>query len=361
MQQKLEPKFAWNDYFSGTPETTLSRGQFNSRQTLSVSSVYVSNCLFNKCTITNSDGGALYCTSVTYFFVESTSFFSCRTNGGRGGAIYFYNSNSLQSVLYAVCGYDCCTTTSYALFARVYIKDASSSKNYVNYTSIARCVNDTSTSHETLCLEWGRFCCPYLNLSMNKCQRYSGIYCYPSTDTSSVVCSLSYSTYANNSATQYNCILFGTGGSKYEIKSCNILRNIQGDFNSRGTIYASGNLMIEDSCILGNTATYIFYQTSSSYTITLSNCTVDSTSNNGYLTTKNTVTKSFILGLNHMSTQNCHAEYDSVGYLTPFIISQTSSKKQICCYTCGKFINHSPLRDFVLLTCASLVLKLLPQ
>jgi predicted nucleic acid binding AN1-type Zn finger protein len=104
-------------------------------------------------------------------------------------------------------------------------------------------------------------------------------------------------------------------------KSCNILRNTQVS-SSEGTIKSDGNLMIEDSCILGNTATNIFYAYSSYIiTLSLSNCTVDKTSNNGYLTTQNTVTKSFILGLNNMSTQNCHSEYDSAGDLTavPYI------------------------------------------
>jgi hypothetical protein len=122
-----------------------------------------------------------------------------------------------------------------------------------------------------------------------------------------------------------------TSGAKYEIKSCNIIRNSQVTVNYYGIITTWGNTMIEDSCILENNATPIFYTASSSYRITLSNCTVDSTSNNGYLITQNTATKSFILALNHMSTQNCHSEYDVVGYLTP--ITPHPSKKQIHCFT----------------------------
>ena len=101
--------------------------------------------------------------------------------------------------------------------------------------------------------------------------------------------------------------------------------------SSEGIICSNGILNIEDSCILENKATNIFY-TFNSYTITLSNCTVDKTTNNGYLTIKNTVTKSFILGLNHISTRNCFAEYDSAGTLTaiPFV-SQTT--KKLFCYT----------------------------
>jgi hypothetical protein len=136
-------------------------------------------------------------------------------------------------------------------------------------------------------------------------------------------------------------------GAKYEIKSCNILRNTQGELGSEGTIYSSGNTMIEDFCILENKAINIFYQTSSSYTITLSRCTVDSTSNNRNLIIQNTVTKSFILALNHMSNQNCHSEYDSVGTLTPILQIPYSSKKQIHLCTCGKFIYLFPQGNFL--------------
>jgi hypothetical protein len=105
-----------------------------------------------------------------------------------------------------------------------------------------------------------------------------------------------------------------TTGAKIEMKNCNILRNTQGSLSSEGTIYTYGNLMIENSCILENKATYIFYATSSGI-ITLSNCTVDGTGNTGSLIIQNTVTKSFILALNHLSTGNCETEYDVVGTL----------------------------------------------
>ena len=90
--------------------------------------------------------------------------------------------------------------------------------------------------------------------------------------------------------------------------------------------------MIKNSCILDSRANCIFY--SYSYTITLSNCTVDSTSNNGYLIIQNTVTKSFLHALNHMSTQNCHSGYDSAGSLTAIPLPTTSKDKIIYCYTC---------------------------
>ena len=117
-----------------------------SRQSLSDSSVCVSNCLFKSISSSSDHGGALFCTSATYFIVKSSSFFSCRTSGGYGGAIYFSNTNNGQSILYEVCGYDCFTTYSapYYQFAHIQVNNAASRKNYFNYSSITRCVNTNS-------------------------------------------------------------------------------------------------------------------------------------------------------------------------------------------------------------------------
>jgi hypothetical protein len=323
-------KVAWNDYFGGNLEPTIGPGEIKTRQTPSASSVYVSNCLFNK--VRSSDyGGALYCsTSVTYLLVESSSFFSCSTSSNYGGAIYFSNTNSGECVLYGVCGNDCCSTyagTSYSQFAAIYVKNDALSKNCINYSSIARCVNVISTSRFTLRIENGKILWPSVNISMSKCTYYTGILCYAFTDLSSTTCLFSYSSFADNIASGHICIGFNRN-AKYEMKSCNIIRNSQ-DSTSYGIIYSTGNTIFEDSCILENRATNIFHQDNSQYTITLSNCTVDKTANNGYLTIQNTVTKSFILGLNHMSTQNCHSEYDSAGTLTAIPYVSPSTKKVI--------------------------------
>jgi hypothetical protein len=338
----LHFRTAWNDHFPATTTTNLSQQTYTSRQTPSGSNVYVSNCLF-KSISSSGYGGALYLTSVTCFLVESTFFFSCTTSDGYGGAIYFSNTGSGQSVLYEVCGYDC-NSNPYGLFARIEVNNAASNKNYFNYSSISRCVNVNSNAQQILRLLYGRIYCPSVNISQNKCVHYSGIFCDPFGGSSSVTSSLSYSSFTDNVANGIDCVVFVVSTAKYEIKSCNILRNTQGS-SSEGIIYALGNLMIDNSCILENTATYIFYQGNSNYRTTLSNCTVDLTSNNGYLTIQNAVTKSFILALNHMSTLNCHSEYDSAGYLTPIIQTPSPSKKQRDNCSCGNFFYLSPLRD----------------
>jgi predicted outer membrane repeat protein len=343
-------KTAWNDYFTGSPTLIQSKEYGTGQtQTLSDTNVYVLNCLFRSMT-SGSHGGAIYCTSVTCLLVESTSFFSCKTSALNGGAIYFINTNSGQCVLYEVCGYDCCSTytsgsSSQGQFTYLDMYNVASSKHYINYSSIARCVTDYSNSWYTMRHQYGKFCCPSINVSLNKCYYRSGITCNAYSDPNSITCSLSYSTFSDNIATGYTCIQLWTTGTKHEIKSCNILRNTQGS-GSEGTIYTIGNVMIENSCILENKATYIFNQGNSNYRITLSNCTVDLTSNNGYLTTQNTVTKSFIHALNHMSTRNCHSEYDSAGTLTPIIQSPSSSKKQKLCFTYGDYFYQSHLRIF---------------
>jgi hypothetical protein len=335
---------AWNDYFPGTTPTNLPSQTYTSRQTPSNAGVYVSNSLFNLITSTGY-GSGLYCgSSVTYLLCETTQFFSCKTSNGCAGAICFRNTNNGQCVIYEVCGFNCCTTDSYNChFVDIQVNNIISSKNYINYSSNSHCMN-TNTWY-TSRFNYGTIHCISVNSSMNKYNGHS-IYCLPFCDSNSVTCSLSYSTFTENIATGYTCICFSMSGAKYEIKSCNILRNTQDSLVSEGTIRSDGYLTIEDSCIFENKANRNFHQGSSSYTITLSNCTVDSTSNNGYLTTKNTVTKSFILALNHMSTLNCHSEYDSVGTLTPIIQTPSPSKKQNLYYTCEKFLNQSQQRIF---------------
>jgi hypothetical protein len=331
---------AWDDYFTVTNPTEYSSQTYTSREILSGTSVYFSNCLFRDITST-STGGAIYSNSVTYLLVESSSFFSCKTSSGQGGAIYFSNSGG-QWVLHKVCGYDC--SASQDMFAYTTVNNAISSKNYIKYSSISRCVNEYSGSWYIMRLYSGNCCYPSFNLSNNKCGSRT-ILCQPFINSNYVTCSFSYSTFADNIITGYTCLCLGNG-AKFEIKSCNIIRNTQSS-SSEGIIAAWGSSMIKDSCILENKATYIFYQVNS-YTITLSNCTVDKTSNYGSLTIQNTVTKSFILALSHMSTRNCHSEYDSAGALTPITPpsppslspSPSSSKKQKLYYSCERMFYH---------------------
>jgi hypothetical protein len=331
----LRVRTAWNDYFPGSsPSQTYVTTKYTTVQSTSNTNVFVSNCLFIGCTST-SNGGALFCSSsVQRLLVESSSFFSCSTSGQYGGAIYFSNTNTGEIVLYKVCGNDCCSTytssSSNGQFVYINVQDTASNKNYVNYSSISRCVNHNSNSYYTLYLYYGTIYIPSVNISMNKCQHYSGIICAATPVSNTFTCFLLYSSFTDNYSPGYNCFIQVYTPTKTEMKCCNVLRNTQ-DTSTYGTLRFDGDTMIKDSCILMNTATYIFWAYSS-YVITVSNCTVDSTTHVNSLVLTNTITKSFIHALNHISTQNCASEYDSAGTLTA--ITSPTNKKEFR-YTCN--------------------------
>jgi hypothetical protein len=355
----MRSRIAWIDFYDSQKPTPIDKQTYTSKLSVSSVSVHVSNCLFKSIASTGS-GGALSCSdSVQYFLVESSSFFTCTANSGYGGAIYFSNTMNGQSVLHEVCGNDCCSTTANCQFVYTYVKDTSSSKNYANYSSIARCVNDNVNSWSTFYINYGKNCCPSVNVSMNKCGFGSGVYCYPYPDSNYVTCSFTYSSFADNNATLNNCIYFDRNNAQYEIKYCNIIRNIENSGNG-GTIRVDGNMLIEGSCILENRASYNFRADSTSYTLTLSNCTVDKTTSYQKLVMQNTITKSFILGLNHMSTQNCNVGYDSVGYLTavPYVSQPT---KKISCYTHNGNNDRIRIGDFFSLNCVFMVTFIHPH
>jgi predicted outer membrane repeat protein len=328
----------WSDFFEGYPSTTLVPKEYTSNQTLSGTNVYVLNCVFSKCTSTEH-GGAISCKSASFMLIESSSFFTCNTSQRYGGAVYFQNS-SCECVLYKVCANDCLSTntnvSSYGQFLYTEVKNGVFVKNYVNYSSISRCVNDIPNSWYTLYLNNGKTFVTSVNISKNKCGHRSGICCWPHTNSSYITCSLSYSSFTDNRASGFNCIYFQKTIPKNEIICCNILRNSH-DSITNGIIDAYGNSTIDNSCILGNRAEFTFRTYSSTYTITLTNCTIDKTATiNGVLIIQSPITNVFIHTLDHLSTRNCHAEYDSLEALT--------SKKM---YTCNVFFYQPRLVDFV--------------
>jgi len=172
----------WSDFFNVVEPTPTKQRLYTSTQTPSASSVYILSCLFNGCT-SGSNGGALYCTSVTYLLVESSSFFSCTTSSRYGGAINFQNTNSGQCVLHKVCGYDCYSTNtasrSDGQFSNTAVKNDASSKNYVNYSSIVRCVTTRSNSFFMMYCSNGKIFWPAVNMSNNRCLYFSVNRCNP--------------------------------------------------------------------------------------------------------------------------------------------------------------------------------------
>jgi hypothetical protein len=114
------------------------------------------------------------------------------------------------------------------------------------------------------------------------------------------------------------------------------MKNKEGSTSGK-IFYVCANLLIKDSCILGNyEKSRIFYVTSSGK-VTLSNCTIDDDifTNGRYtgsVTVIKTITKTFINALSHISTQLCDSYFDSYGTLTvePTLPSQSPRYLMSC-------------------------------
>jgi hypothetical protein len=192
----------------------------------------------------------------------------------------------------------------------------------------------------SLRLHYGTILCSSANLTNNECYRHPAFYCYPTASSASDTCCVSYSTIVNNIANGgYGCIWLNNGASTHFFDTCNVLNNKQTDAsNSIGTIRVNANLLIKNSCILGNNEyNKVFSETYSSGKITLSNCTIDDDifSNGRYtgsLTISKSIGKSFINALSHISTRNCDSYFDSFGTLSAK--PNVPSKNPLCLKSC---------------------------
>lgn len=342
IQLKIRSKTnTWNDYFSVSSQQTESSKTYESRINISSTSVYVLNCLFNKC-VSNSYGGALASSATEMLLIESSLFHSCSSSAIYGGAIYFENANNGQCILNIICSFNCTSTlmnsNSWGQFAYVIIKNQIGCKNYANYTSIVHTNSKNINSLNTLRLQYGTISVPSTNISGNECGKRPGILCSPvSSSELNSPCIIKYSSFVNNTASSCDCIYFENTGAKKEMRYCNVIRNSQ-ILAAQGTIYSDGSLIIEESCILENNASHVFFQNSgSTYSITISNCTTDAiTKYSGGFIIDKTAGNSFINGLIHIETWNCHSSFDSVNGLTVHPI-KGSKKKRIICFTNGDY------------------------
>jgi hypothetical protein len=170
--------------------------------------------------------------------------------------------------------------------------------------------------------KWVHILCPSVNMTNNECWHCSAIYCYATASSTSYTGCISYSSFVNNTANGDSiCIAFGSNSiSSHLMDTCNVLNNKQTE-SRYGIIWVNANLLIKDSCILGNDKNKnIFCEYHSSCKITISNCTIDDDifSNGRYygsVTVNKTIENSFINALSHISTRNCDSYFDSYGTL----------------------------------------------
>jgi hypothetical protein len=293
--------------------------------------VYVHDCVFSYC-LSSSSGGALNCGNSVYkLLVEQTTFISCSTSTSNGGGIYFNSQTNGENILSKVCGFNC-SSTGNGPFAFVYTKNNVTFKNHVNDSTITHTSILSGSPQRSLYLYYGNILCPSVNITNNECYSYPAFHSTPTSSSTSFTPCMSYSSIANNTAIEsYGCIVLS--GTSQLFDMCNIINNKQIVYSSSITIWVNINLLIKDSCILGNNEGYcVFYASGSSGKIILSNCTIDDdtfskTRYYGSFTINKTIERSFIHALSHISTQKCDSYFDSYGTLTaiPIVHSQCTN------------------------------------
>ena len=130
-----------------------------------------------------------------------------------------------------------------------------SSRNEIHDSSICCSIHPTS-SYVVSHWYW-KIVVKQTNFSSNWCKQYSAVSLNPSSNGDNVAASISYSSIANNVASDGYCVGFGSS-YLYEIESCNFLSNTDQSSNN-GLITVSGSLNLRNSCILNNSDKYIIY------------------------------------------------------------------------------------------------------
>ena len=166
----------------------------------------------------------------------------------------------------------------------------------------------------------------------------SGIHTLPKLSFVTFHCRTSF---ADNNATRYNCIFF-----QREVQNMNEMLKTSSEIHS---FWLMGNnsfiRKLDDWGFLYLlNSNYIF---SASYSnIIAFECTVDSLNNINGLIMQNII--SFILSLDHISTKNCNAEYDSV------------PTREENCYSFKNNHYHARISDFFSLNCVFIVALIHP-
>jgi hypothetical protein len=330
-------------YSPGLNPTNYTRTEYSgTRLNPTANNVYVYDCFFHDFSYSSS-GGALYCSGSVYkLLIEQSSFFSCKISSGNGGGACFSYSGNYESVLSKICGFGCsCDNCGQCVF--INLGNNGDYKNHFNDSSITHSLKDGKNPWDSLFLESNIIFCPSNNFTNNECYTASGFCCASKRSSTSETCRISYCSVVNNTANGgYKCIRLYYSGSTHCIDTCNILNNKQ-TTSSYGTIRSYTNVLIKDSCILGNDEGKTVFYVDSSYMITVSNCTVDNNRYSGSVTFTKTIQSSFIHALSHLSTRRCDSYFDSYGTLTAKPNVPVESTKNQCYGYLMSYIYKHPI------------------
>jgi hypothetical protein len=319
---------------------------------LSSGGAYVHNALFQNLA-GSSNGGAIYCNSVTVnVLIEETSFISCTTSGV-GGALYLIITG--ECIITKVCGSRCKTTSQNCLFDYVSVTASYDKRNSFLHSSVC---NTVENSYWNIRHSYGKVLFEFSNISNNQISSQTGIFTdgQNAANSNEIGFSLKYSSVTNNKAVNYICFQIYNGGSSCvkQFQSCNIINNTSPS-SSYGLINLQGKLIINDSTILGNTGRYQVYENGGPSII--SNCTIDFTTSGvtSGVTITNSPSTSFINKISGFSTGECKSSYDSFGGL--IVTSDTIEcvcKKITCNCNNNTSINTRMIIELIILICSYL-------
>jgi hypothetical protein len=322
-------------YGTGLNPTNYIRNEYSGTQlTPNTNNVYVYDCFFHDFS-SSSNGASINCGSSVYkLLIEHSSFISCRISSGSGGGVYFDCSGNYECVMSKICAFGC-SCGSYGQFAFISLYNSANYKNHFNDSTITHSLKDGKSQQDSIFLRSDTILFPSNNFTNNECYYTSAFCCASYRSSTSETCIISYCSVVNNTANGgYNCIRLYFSSSTHLIDTCNIINNKQ-TTTTYGTIYAYANILIKDSCILGNDeGKTLFYVDYSSCKITVSNCTVDNNRYSGSVIFTKTAEHSFIHALSHIVTRICDSYFDSYGTLTmkPNIPSRSSRCLMSCNY-----------------------------
>ena len=318
-------KQAWDDVFTDPYVLDLSDGIYNATNSFTTgSNLYVTNSIFLDC-ISTIHGGAILCNhdnALMKMLIEESSFIRCGSTfaHGAGGAICFIMNG--QCALSKICGCKCYSANQYQ-FSNIMTTQEGNSINSLNDSTII------SNGEGTINMNFfgGAIKISSTNVSQNNCSSTSGAYLSPMA-TEVQLDIISYSTFANNTANvEYSCIRIDQSDMKLQIRSCNIIGNVQPIAYDNGIIESYSDLCIRDSYIFANIGKYIIVEsTSSSRTATIINCTMeDDISISGSINITETPIAPFINALNHYSTQICFADFEFTSETTTTTTAEETS------------------------------------
>jgi hypothetical protein len=342
-------------YGTGLNPTNYIRNEYKGTQlTPNTNNVYVFDCFFHDFS-SSSNGASILCGSSVYkLLIEQSSFISCMTSAYGGGGVYFDYTGNYECVMSKICAFGCSSAT-HGTFAFISLYNSANHKNHFNDSTITHSLKNGKSQQDSIYLRADTILFPSNNFTNNECYSNPAFCCHSLRSSTSETCWITYCSVVNNTANGGSqCIRLYSSSSTHLIDTCNIINNKQTS-SSSGTIYTSTNILIKNSCILGNNeGKTVFY--TSSYKITVSNCTVDNNRYSGSVIFTKTAERSFIHALSHIATRICDSNIDSYGTLTakPNIPSRSSR----CLMSC---ICKRPIIDGLMIIQLLFLLVMLPS